>query len=317
MLQEKIPEASLAVGLVGSSVGESAGSLFDPRVEAYYSVEGNQFTDSRYATDTLAAEALAQKWGATLILAAGTSRWNRSLPGVAFRLGGRADTHICGLEVEGEKPAAVRWFYRQRMRALFNSETRPWILNLDPGSFAAWRGGAGDVQLTPVEVTLSDDPLRTRIEGYVEPAAGEQTIRPDAEVLFVAGAGWTKVQEDGQIHLDRAERLILDFLKKTNSSLGGSKSMVELAGEGQKVLSFMTHLNQIGQTGSTPRHRKGLATCCHGEEPHTVGWRFIGERRAVNLDPNCGWAQGKADVLYIGDAFSIMEKINRLLDEKS
>jgi len=33
---------------------------------------------------------------------------------------------------------------------------------------------------------------------------------------------------------------------------------------------------------------QGLSTCCHGEEPHVVGWRFIKERRAVNLDPNCG-----------------------------
>ncbi len=79
------------------------------------------------------------------------------------------------------------------------------------------------------------------------------------------------------------------------------------------MLSFMTHLNQVGQTGSTPRHPKGLATCCHGEEPHVVGWRFIKERRAVNLDPNCGWAQGKADVLYVADAFQVMAKVNELL----
>ena len=63
----------------------------------------------------------------------------------------------------------------------------------------------------------------------------------------------------------------------------------------------------------TPRHAKGLSTCCHGEEPHAVGWRFINERRAVNLDPNCGWAQGKADVLYVADAFEVMAKVNALL----
>ena len=79
------------------------------------------------------------------------------------------------------------------------------------------------------------------------------------------------------------------------------------------MLGFMTHLNQVGQTGSTPRHPKGLATCCHGEEPHVVGWRFINERRAINTDPNCGWARGKADVLYVADAFSVMGKVNELL----
>jgi len=32
------------------------------------------------------------------------------------------------------------------------------------------------------------------------PSAEEQTIRPDAALLFVAGAGWTKKQADGQVH---------------------------------------------------------------------------------------------------------------------
>ena len=44
-----------------------------------------------------------------------------------------------------------------------------------------------------------------------------------------------------------------------------------------------------------------------------VGWRFVNERRAVNLDANCGWAQGKADVLYVADAFEVMKKVNELL----
>jgi electron transfer flavoprotein alpha subunit len=91
--------------------------------------------------------------------------------------------------------------------------------------------------------------------------------------------------------------------------------LVDVSGEGQAVLSCLTHLNQVGQTGSTPRHPKGLSTCCHGEEPHAVGWRFIRERRAVNLDANCGWARGKADVLYVADAFAVMEKVNALLGQ--
>jgi electron transfer flavoprotein alpha subunit len=48
-----------------------------------------------------------------------------------------------------------------------------------------------------------------------------------------------------------------------------------------------------------------------------VGWRFVTERRAVNMDANCGWAQGKADVLYVADAFSVMEKVNALLKERN
>ena len=167
--------------------------------------------------------------------------------------------------------------------------------------------------MEPVPVELGPELQRSKVTGVRSPTSGEQTIRPDAKLLFVAGAGWTKKQADGQPHADRAGQLILGFLRASGSSLGTSKSLTDQAGEGQKVLDFMTHLNQVGQTGSTPRHPRGLSTCCHGEEPHVVGWRFIRERRAVNLDPACGWARGKADVLYVADAFAVMEKVNALL----
>jgi electron transfer flavoprotein alpha subunit len=46
--------------------------------------------------------------------------------------------------------------------------------------------------------------------------------------------------------------------------------------------------------------------------PASIG-KFITERRAVNLNPNCGWAQGKTDVLYVADAFEVIKKVNELL----
>jgi electron transfer flavoprotein alpha subunit len=246
------------------------------------------------------------------VVVPGTSRMLRVVAGVAERLGGRADTHVTGVETDGG-PAAVRWYYRQRIEAKLRRKERPWLLAVDPGALpAASVEGAAPAAET-VAVALPEGARRTRVEGFRSPSSGEQTIRPDAQLLFVAGAGWTKKQADGKPHPEKAEELVLGFIRTTGASLGSSKSLVDLAGEGQKVFGFMTHLNQIGQTGATPRHPKGLATCCHGEEPHVVGWRFIRERRAVNTDPNCGWARGKADVLYVADAFAVLEKVNQLL----
>ena len=88
---------------------------------------------------------------------------------------------------------------------------------------------------------------------------------------------------------------------------------MDQSGEGEAVLTCLTHMNQVGQTGSTPRHAKGLSTCCHGEEPHVVGWRFVNQRRAINLDAGCGWARGKADVLYVADAFEVLRHVNAML----
>ena len=189
------------------------------------------------------------------------------------------------------------------------------MLLVDSGVFPVWQGAKGTAKVEAVSVALSEKEQRTRVTGVEAPSADAQTIRPDAALLFVAGAGWTKKQPDGQTHSKEAETLILGLLHKAKASLGSSKSLVDQGAEGEAVLSFISHLNQVGQTGATPRHPKGLATCCHGEEPHVVGWRFINERRAVNLDANCGWAQGKADVLYVADAFQVMKKVNELLDK--
>jgi electron transfer flavoprotein alpha subunit len=301
----------LTVGLVGADAQAAADRIAGAAAVRTLAVTGEPFSQARYSTDAAAAEALCRAAGAPIVLAPATSRWSRALPGVAYRLGGRVDTHATGLAAREGAPAVTRWFYRQRMEAVLTRRERPWIVLLDAGCVPAWNGAAGSAKVESVAVEAPAP--RTAVTGIQAPKADEQTIRPDAKLLFVAGAGWTKKQADGKVHAAEAEELILGFLRASKASLGGSKSLVDLSGEGQAVLPFMTHLNQIGQTGSTPRHPKGLSTCCHGEEPHVVGWRFVTERRAVNLDANCGWARGKADVLYVADAFEVMREINRLL----
>jgi electron transfer flavoprotein alpha subunit len=273
-------------------------------------VEGEAFAQPRYASDAAACEALCHAAEATLVFAPASSRFARALPGVAYRLGGFADTHITALS-KGETLEASRGFYRQRVEGVVRRATRPWFLLLEAGTREPWSATGAPLQAETVPVTLPV--LRTIVTGVRAPKQDEQTIRPEAKILFVAGAGWTKKQADGQVHPAEAESLILGFLRSTDASLGSSKSLVDQSGENQPVLKFMTHMNQIGQTGATPRHAKGLSTCCHGEEPHVVGWRFINDRRAINLDVNCGWARGKADVLYVADAFKVIAKVNALL----
>jgi electron transfer flavoprotein alpha subunit len=306
-----------AVGLAGRDPAAAARQLAGCGAGRFLAVSGEEFSAPRYASDAAAAEALARAAGATLVLAPATSRWSRCFGGVAQRLGGRVDTHVTQLEAAGGGPQARRWYYRQRIEATLSRSHRPWFVLLDPGCAPAWSGESGDVAIETVDAELPAAARRTIVVGYQASQVGEQTIRPDASLLFVAGAGWTKKQPDGKTHVEEAARLILEFVRKTQASLGSSKSLVDLAAEGQAVLPFLTHLHQVGQTGSTPRHPKGLATCCHGEEPHVVGWRFIGERRAVNLDPNCGWARGKADVLYVADAFAVLREILAQLDAQS
>ncbi len=309
----QIAGSEVSIGLIGQSIQPAANSIANAGCKRILAVAGADYAQPRYATDAAAAESICRAAQATVIVAPATSRMNRMLAGVSQRLGGRIDTHATAVSAANGGISVVRWYYRQRMEALLQRTHRPWFILVEPGTCAAWSGSAGTGSVEQLAVTLPAEAQRTTVTGLRAPAPDAQTIRPDANLLFVAGAGWTKKQADGQAHVQDAEKLISGFLKLTRASLGSSKSLVDIGGEGQAVLTFLTHLNQVGQTGSTPRHPKGLATCCHGEEPHTVGWRFINGRRAINLDANCGWARGKADVLYVADAFAVIAKVNQLL----
>lgn len=303
---------SLAIGVVAVDSNAVARSICASGARVF-GVCGEAFAQGRYASDAAACEALFKAARSTIVLAPGSSRIARVAAGVGHRVGGCVDTHITSIR-GGDAIEASRWFYRQRIEAVITRSSRPWFLLLEPGTRAAFAGTAAEAQVEQVEVALPA--MRTTVTGMRVPAQDAQTIRPDAKMLFVAGAGWTKKQADGQAHAAEAGELILNFLRSSGASLGSSKSLVDQGGDGQPVLPFLTHMNQVGQTGSTPRHAKGLSTCCHGEEPHVVGWRFIGERRAISLDPNCGWTRGKADVVYVADAFQVMAKVNELLGKQ-
>jgi len=305
--------AELTIGIVAKEASGAAAQVVGA-AKILLAVHGEAFAQARFASDAAACEALCRAAQAAIVVAPGSSRFARVMAAVAHRMGGSIDTHITAVG-SADGVEATRWFYRQRIEAVVSREKHPWFLLVDAGTHAAFEGGAGQVQVEQIVVDLPE--MRTNVTGMRAPKQDAQTIRPDAKLLFVAGAGWTKKQPDGQIHVEQAGELILKFLKGSGASLGSSKSLVDQGGEGNSVLPFLTHLNQVGQTGSTPRHAKGLSTCCHGEEPHVVGWRFIGERRAVSLDANCGWTRGKADVVYVADAFEVIGKVNALLESKA
>jgi len=310
-LVKNLGQGSFQVGLIGENISHAVEQVSSCGAEKIFTVTGPDFGASRYITDCAAITAMVKESKPSLVMAPASSRWNRALPGAAFRCQGKVDTHVTGIACKEGSVSVSRWYYRQRMEAVLERTQRPWFLLIEAGCYQSWTGTPASV--VPETVAVSALNIRTQIIGVQSPRQDQQTIRPEAAVLLVAGAGWTKKQADGVSHLKEAESIILGFIGQAGASLGSSKSLVDLSGEGQAVLPFLTHLNQIGQTGSTPRHQKGLATCCHGEEPHSVGWRFISERRAVNLDANCGWARGKADVLYVADAFKVMAKVNELL----
>jgi electron transfer flavoprotein alpha subunit len=178
--------ARLVVGLIGNDVQFAADSISGTGARIL-AVSGEQFSQARYATDAAAAEALCRASEATIVVALASSRFSRVLPGVAHRLNGAAETHVTA--INGELSVS-RWFYRQRVEATLSRAARPWFLLIEQGAQAAWHGDFSAATIEKIQVTLPT--VRTTVTGVRTPKQDQQTIRPDAKLLFVAGAGWTK-----------------------------------------------------------------------------------------------------------------------------
>src|SRR5215471_10654395 len=89
---------AVTVGLVGVQTQAAANQIAGAGVARFLAAEGEAVQQPRYATDATAAERLCNIAECGVVLAAGTSRWARSLPGVAQRLGGRVDTHVTAIQ---------------------------------------------------------------------------------------------------------------------------------------------------------------------------------------------------------------------------
>ena len=124
----------LTVGLIGASVAGAASQVANCGAARFLGVSGEEFGQSRYATDAAAAEAVARAAGATIVIAAASVRANRALPGVAHRLNGAIDTHVTSV---AGGPSISRWYYRQRMEAAVSRTARPWFILLESGCRAA------------------------------------------------------------------------------------------------------------------------------------------------------------------------------------
>ena len=254
-----------------------------------------------------AGQALVQKLHPTIILASDESPWANILPALSLVTQGIADTKLDQLKFEANGVKGQRGYFRQRLNGTLSRAARPWLISLN---------GAAQIDISPeagfegVSLETSDLPApaastRTVITGEEALGGAVQTLRPQAAMLVVAGAGLCKPQADGASHVAEAEQLVLALCDKLQASLGSTKSLVDQSGEGQATMACLTHLHQIGQTGQTPHHQAGIAIGCHGEAPHVVGWRFIPHRLAINLDPQCGWVN-EADYLYVADAFKLL-----------
>ena len=278
-------------------------------------VSAEALAQARYSTDAAAAEALCRAAAATIVLAPASSRFTRIAAGVAHRLGGFVDTHITALSATPAPSKPLAGSIVSAWRPLSAAKRAPGScssMRARIAAFAAETGHSQEWKQIAVELPLS----RTTVTGQRSPLQEAQTIRPDAKLLFVAGAGWTKKQADGQIHASEAGKLILGLparyqrLARQQQIARGSTRR----GSAGAALPYPHEPDWPDRRHATPL--QGLVDLLPWRRTARGGLALYRRAPRHHLDPNCGWTRGKADVVYVADAFQVMAKVNALLEEK-
>ncbi len=95
---------TLDVALWGAQIQPAADSIAACGATRFLAVCGEAFGPARFATDAAACEALVRASGATIVIAAATSRNARVMAAVAHRVGGCVDTHVTDVAASSGTP---------------------------------------------------------------------------------------------------------------------------------------------------------------------------------------------------------------------
>jgi len=144
---------------------------------------------------------------------------------------------------------------------------RPWFHSRDPGSQTranaarAGQGRNGDRE--------SAGHRQTHHGGWHSRNRSRRPNHsgPDAELLFVTGAGWTKNRPTARRHRAGGGKLIRNFLQLGPRRWAAANRWWTLAARPGRAVVFVAP-DQIGQTGSTPRHPRRVSTCFTARNAH-------------------------------------------------
>src|SRR6266508_574360 len=88
----------LTIGLIGENIQTAADTLVAAEAPII-GVSGAEFAHPRYASDAAAIAAILAATSPQIVIAPGTSRFMRVIPGVVRRLNTQVDTHLTSIDL--------------------------------------------------------------------------------------------------------------------------------------------------------------------------------------------------------------------------
>jgi electron transfer flavoprotein alpha subunit len=249
------------VAVIGADAGAVAERCGAEGVTEVIAVETSNVEFEPHVTQAAAAQLIAELSPA-VVLAGQTVDSSGFAPALAAAGGLGFASNVLGVRWDGERLAATRGVYGDRLVADLEFDRPTVVLMLRAGAYRAATAAA-----TPVRAVANDAAALTTHLGYREADTGGVDIT-GSDFLLSIGRGI-----GDQESVQRFEKLA----DKLGATLSASRPLVDAG--------WIPSARQVGQSGRTVKPRLYLALGISGAVQHLAGIRDAQTVVAVNTDP--------------------------------
>lgn len=289
----------LAAAVLDNETEATAQKAIGFGADAVYFVASPILDSFRLSAHAAALKKVVEAAGATIVLAAGTTRGRELTAYLAFELGAGIAPDAVDLRIEDGKLVAVRSIYSNNILTdvTFSSDIQ--VASVRPRSFPmpeiAPSGGAAH----PVDAGLSEDQVVEKISQFRSTETGEVNLA-DASIIVSGGRG---VAADPA----RGFQLVADLASTLGAAMGASRAAVDAG--------YVPYKYQVGQTGKTVRPDLYIAAGISGAIQHLAGMAGSKMIVAINKDREAPIFE-KAAYGIVGDLFEVLPALTAELKKR-
>ena len=281
----------LSAVVVGNSVDSVIPEAFAYGAEKVYVIDHPVLKDYRTEPYADAITGLVQKYQPEIILMGATSMGRDVFPAVATKLqtGLTADCTVLGIDPDTKLLQQTRPAFGGNIMATILCKTRrPQMSTVRPRVMEMPERVEGrQGELIREEFSLNEDDFRTKVLEFIT-ADAKSAFLDKAEIIVSVGLG---------LGAKRNMALAEELAEVLGATIAGSRGAVEAG--------WLTHDQQVGQSGTTIRPKVYIAIGISGAIQHLVGMQTSDFIIAINNDPEASILK-VANYGIVGDLFQIV-----------
>jgi len=281
----------LSAVVVGNSVDSVIPEAFAYGAEKVYVIDHPVLKDYRTEPYADAITGLVQKYQPEIILMGATSMGRDVFPAVATKLqtGLTADCTVLGIDPDTKLLQQTRPAFGGNIMATILCKTRrPQMSTVRPRVMEMpERVDGRQGELIREEFSLNEDDFRTKVLEFIT-ADAKSAFLDKAEIIVSVGLG---------LGAKRNMALAEELAEVLGATIAGSRGAVEAG--------WLTHDQQVGQSGTTIRPKVYIAIGISGAIQHLVGMQTSDFIIAINNDPEASILK-VANYGIVGDLFQIV-----------